>query len=237
VARSNQTDIEGDICKCLLRCLGRGTQASRTASVEVIHIDPPAATTLVAPGGASPPGPAISTLVPLLQWTALNDAYQYDVFLHRAPFDIANSGDSFFWQTSSNSFTIPAGILSNGASYMWRVDGIGIGGEGKNSAPLYFTVSVTGPVAPVISAVSPNPARVSPNPAALTITGSNFRAGCTVALRYEGAGLTQPNPQITSQTATTLTILPLFSTQGTWSVAVNNSDGITSGRYFFQVSP
>ena len=92
-------------------------------------------------------------------------------------------------------------------------------------------------VTPSISTVSPSPVPGSNSRQNFTINGANFNAGCTVTLRDLTTGETFPNRPKLTQTATSITLNPIFGTPAnTWSAEIINPGGISSGQYQFSVT-
>jgi len=72
----------------------------------------------LSPGGSSSSPPTITTLTPTLQWNSVSNATCYGVYI------VDNGSNSFVYDnntaTTTNSFTVPSGILVTGHEYRWN---------------------------------------------------------------------------------------------------------------------
>ena len=138
-------------------------------------VAPPAPTlpvpTVIGPGSSTSPGPVLSSLTPTFTWTASTGITGYQLNLGDS-----TSGRSFSYTiaASATSFTLPAGVLSNGDHYVWNLRSLNGSQSGSPSTYLYFQAPaavVTPPTVlpvPVVtgpgSSISPGPLLSTPNP-------------------------------------------------------------------------
>ncbi len=96
-----------------------------------------------APSLTGPPNASVNAgLTPLLEWDALDNASDYSVLVSTNPnFSslIVDQG-----QIINNSYQIPAGLLSPGEVYFWKVKARNGMGDGPFSNIFYFSSLVTG---------------------------------------------------------------------------------------------
>ncbi len=115
----------------------------------------PSAPTAISPGSPSAPGATIAAASPVFQWSVVNNATRYGLYVSRSPYGNANL---VYTNTniSGNSFALPT-ALTNGTSYRWQATAFNASGESNASNLLYFTVSTSSglPAAPTNLQVSP----------------------------------------------------------------------------------
>ena len=136
---------------------------------------------------------------------------------------IAGGNSSVGWVNSSGFYTAPAvpGTFSVQAASTVSPSAIGTA-----------TVTVTAPL-PVLSSVSPNSGTQGTS-VPVTLTGSNFQAGATVAV--SGSGVTVSNVTVVNATQITATFtIGASAATGTRSVTVKTAAG-TSGAQSFTVN-
>ena len=105
--------------------------------------------------------------------------------------------------------------------------------SGGTSGAQPFTVNLAPPPPPTLASISPNNG-VQGQSVPVTLTGTNFVAGATIAL--SGAGITVSNTTVVSATQITATFtIAANAATGAQNVAVTTSDG-TSGAQPFTVN-
>ena len=95
--------------------------------------------TPASPGKSSSPGPIISLLTPTMQWSSMEKADYYGVYI----LDISTKSIVFNSQAGNINITgteyaLPSGVLAWGKSYYWYMNSFNSAGWGNYSAPLYF---------------------------------------------------------------------------------------------------
>ena len=147
----------------------------------------------------------------------LRDLVSGQMFINRGGFTV-----------NSTNIVISAGFGT--AVHTWSVEVINP--DGQSSGQFGFGVGVP----PIITRVSPNPLPTTNGPQALTISGSNFVAGCRVILRDRINGQMFNNRGDFSLSSTNIVIMGNFGTAvHTWSVEVINPNGQSSGQVWFGV--
>src|SRR5258708_39974001 len=95
----------------------------------------PAARTGLMPGGASTPGPTVTTLTPTLSWNASAGAATYTVAMSQV-----GGGSVCAMTVTTNSAVCPG--LTNGATYLWAVAASNSAGPGPPPAVGVFSGDV-----------------------------------------------------------------------------------------------
>ena len=127
--------------------------------------------------------------------------------------------------TSLTSTQIQATINTGTAAQTWTVQIISPAGMVSNAATLTVTAAAT--VAPSISSITPNPLTAQNGYQAITISGSGFGAGDSVAASYPGGGST--TLPIASLSATQIVAyINTGTTARTWTITVTNPSGMAS---------
>ena len=158
-----------------------GTTWSSVSNTLHFQTPPFRAPVALSPGSASSPGTRISTLSPMLTWTASVGAENYSVAISRYPYGSAN----IVWNPqgiTGNSVTVPAGILSSGTKYRWNLQAR----AGSRWSPVSNTLYFQGPLAGSIPQVTTKAAGSVASTTArlegtLTSTGG---LPCTVGFEY-----------------------------------------------------
>jgi hypothetical protein len=131
----------------------------------------PVPPTLVSPGTSTAGSPGLATTTPTFTWTGASPATSFDLVILGYP-----SGNQIsVTSVGGTAYTLPNGILANGAEYEWyMVSFNSLGDESSQSSPLFFTTAaaptvVTLPETNVVGAVYARLAgSVNPNNASTT---------------------------------------------------------------------
>jgi hypothetical protein len=106
---------------------------------------------VIGPGSTTAPGTMLTTTTPTFQWqavTGVTNLTGYQINLYDS-----TAGKSYSYQlgASVDSYTLPAGVLTNGHSYVWNVRVLAGNQSGPPSTYLYFqapaAVALPAPVA------------------------------------------------------------------------------------------
>src|SRR6185295_2714361 len=133
------------------------------------------------------------------------------------------AGSGFFSLPTSGTYTIEATTYSINQTGAYTLNlSTGLGG---GTAPQIISIS---PPSPITSSVDQS----------INVFGSNFQQGLTVTAFFPGGGsATLSGSQIKNLTPTSFTMLATLNAQGTWSIRVNNPDGLQSNVFPFFAQP
>lgn len=188
------------------------------------------------PGDLEAPGSEIGGLTPTFSWNAVPGATGYGLYVR----DLT-SGDLIYDDDSVPNvvtFNIPSGRIVAGHQYRWNMRAKNGSGWGSMTGYRYFqTAAVISTLPkPQITGVSKNPVTGSDQSQPFTVTGTNFAADATVTLVDVDADYPYPNRAISSRTASSITINPVFTKlSGHWTVQVINGPGKESDPVPFDV--
>ncbi len=141
-----------------------GTQKGPASSALFFELSEPV-TTLAAPvesgpGSTTSPGPLLTTSTPTLGWIAITGQTGYLVNFY----DVTTSKlVSYTVGASATSFTVPAGAIRPGDSYVWNVRGLNGTQTGPPGANLYFQTQAVVTTLAAPTAISPG-STTSPGP-------------------------------------------------------------------------
>ncbi|HYW44647.1 MAG TPA: protease pro-enzyme activation domain-containing protein [Bryobacteraceae bacterium] len=134
--------------------------------------------------------------------------------------------------TSVSATQIQAVINTGTTARTWTVQVTNSNKAASNSVSL--TVNAAPAPAPAITSLSPNPMTVSTSSQTLTINGSGFQAGLTVAASYTGYSTSL---QVTSVSATQIqAVINVGTTARAWTLQVTNPNKAVSNAMSLQVN-
>ncbi len=100
---------------------------------------PPAAPALKSPGSESSPGPVITTSTPTFEWTEVNRATDYGIYVRGLTANIlVFNSQELGIEVTESSFSLPSGILKPGRHYMWSMKSHNSAGWGVFATLLHF---------------------------------------------------------------------------------------------------
>ncbi len=154
--------------------------ASSGNTTGTIAINPPSA---ILPGNSSSPGAMVSSLTPIFSWSPVSGATGYGLYIRDmtaagTPLIYPNAGGLTARPLTGSSFTMPAGILTNGHTYRWNMTSFNGSTESTTvSSALYFQTPAGAP-APTTTVITGSgtvagTAAISPPTTSLPGTGSS----------------------------------------------------------------
>ena len=187
---------------------------------------PPGIPQPMAPGLESDPGPVISSKNPLFEWTRVDGAEAYGLYIRDLAADVLVYTNKTI-SGSLTSFRIPEGVLEPGTPYRWNMNALKGGAWGTYSSRLYFQVDAFATDVGQ-SGARPESAglgRPSPNP---------FNAVVTIPFTVESAGPVElvVHNALGQRVATLLDgSLPAGMNTTTW-----DATGFASGTYIIRMT-
>jgi hypothetical protein len=224
-----------------------GTQSGPPSTY--LYFQTPAAATLpapvaIGPGSTVSPGPVLTTTTPTFQWDAVTGVtgltgYQINLFDQTA-----SKSYSYQVGATATSYTLPAGVLTTGDTYVWNVRILVGTQSGPPSAYLYFQApaAVTLP-APVAvgpgSTTKPGPVLTTSTPTLTwnAVTGVSGLTGYQIYLTDETASKTfsyQVGASVTSYTVPSGTLAAGDTFVWNVRVLVGTQSGPPSTYLYFQ---
>ena len=100
---------------------------------------PPGIPQPMAPGLENGPGPIISATNPVFEWTRVDGAEAYGLYIRNLATDVLVYMNKSI-SGSLTSFRIPEGVLETGTPYRWNMNALKGGAWGSYSERLYFQV-------------------------------------------------------------------------------------------------
>ncbi len=199
-----------------------------------------AAPVIVSPGTTTSPGPVLTTSTPTFSWNAISGVTGYQININD---NTINKFSSFTVGASVTSYTIAAGALAGGDSFVWNVRGLSGTASGPESAYLYFKTPGSTLTAPGI--LSPG-TTASPGPVLTTVTPTLSWTAVSGATGYQiniNDNTTSKLSTYTTGASVTSFALPtgvLTAGQSyVWSVRALNgtASGPPSTYLYFQTPP
>jgi hypothetical protein len=199
---------------------------------------PPATPAMISPGTSTAPGQQVASTTPTFSWKASTGATSYGLYISQSPYGQANLVYSNANVGNVTSFAIPSGLLIDNGQYRWSMTATGTAGtsDPASSPRLYFQVKA-GTAAPTITAVSPAGLLSSTSPQNITLTGTGFSTGSTVAFDLPNKTVVMvASSQFLSLTPTSITLPVTLSVSGDWSVTYFSGSNQSSNSYPFPVT-
>ncbi|HEV3329627.1 MAG TPA: thrombospondin type 3 repeat-containing protein [Bryobacteraceae bacterium] len=186
-----------------------------------LYVAPPPAVTGITPGSPQPSG---GSQILLVKGTGFAMGMLVIVTAPDGNFVILSGNQ--ITNLTATSFNISV-TLAVAGMYTLQV----VGADGQQSAPFSFSVRVLTP-APAITGITPNSLQASGNAQTVTVNGTGFQAGLTVAV-------TGPNGNVTvtvqNVTAASFQMTLVLATAGTYMLKATNPDG-QSATFTFTVT-
>jgi hypothetical protein len=148
------------------------------------------------------------------------------------------NGTSTFTLSGAQIVSVTSGqintvaILSTAGSWTATV----VNPNGSTSNPLQFIVNGPG-TSPIISSISPSIPAPLPKDQDILVQGSGFQNGLTVTITFPGGSTTLSGTQIQSVTSTSFHLLVTLGIAGSYTLRINNPDGLQSNSFTFVAVP
>jgi hypothetical protein len=177
-----------------------------------------AAPTATGPGSTSTPIPVLTTNTPTFAWSAVAGVTGYQINLHN---NTTSTTASYSVGASLTSYTLAAGVLIAGDSYVWNVRGLNGPQSGPPSANLSFQAQAATTSPPAVTGVTPSSGSTAGG-TSVTISGTNFTGISTVRLGTVNAA------SFTVNSPTSITATAPAEGAGTVDVLVSGTAGTSS---------